>query len=183
MPYVIQLTDEAYRIWKDWQHEIEPMLGEDGRLCDPALKAWGGKLAGNTARLAGLLHIASTPPEMRPNDIRVSKLIMHRAVSAARVLIDHSIAVHDLASTDGARYKAKLVFEYLERREIEQISVRELQQSLKQRSAFQRSDDVREAVSVLLELGWLFPVEPDRTVGRPSEKYHVHPSIHPQNPQ
>ena len=40
-------------------------------LADTALRAWGGKLAGNTVRIATLLHATEVVPDRMPNDVPV----------------------------------------------------------------------------------------------------------------
>ena len=183
IPYTIEFSVRAYEQWKAWQKEIEPMLADDGRLADPALKYWGGKLAGNTARFAALLHIASTAPQRRPDEVEIDISIIEKAVSAARVLIDHAIAVHDLANTDSDRHQAIQILDWLGRHHKEHISVRDLHQSLKQRACFQKAQDIRAGCDVLVELGWLLPAGKEPKPGRPSEKFFVHPATHPQYSQ
>lgn len=181
----IRLTPSAYTCWKDWQRETEIMMRPDGRLSDPALKSWCGKLAGNTARFAGVLHSAELAPTHLPHEFPVNEATMRRAVAACRALIDHSIAVHDLAVNDTSRSRAKAILEWLKNHPIENgtITVRELWQYLKGRSAFRRTKDVRSGLEVLAESDWLIAISKGTSVGRPSERFLVHPQIPPLNPQ
>ena len=146
----------GFKVWKDWQHEIEPMLNPDGRLADAALKFWGGKLAGNTARMAALLHIACTAPANCPDEVEISEATAQRAVDAARVMIDHSIAVHDLAATDQDKFRAIQILERIKRTGSERVTVRDLHQSLRRRESFQNASDVRTGCSILVDHGWLY---------------------------
>ena len=86
-PHVIGLSEFAYEVWKAFQAEVEEMMRSDGRLADAALRAWGGKLAGNTARVAAILHATETSPDKMPHQSKVDHLVMIRAVAMMRVLI------------------------------------------------------------------------------------------------
>jgi len=183
IPYVIRFTDAGYRVWKDWQREIEPMMKPEGRLADDALKYWGGKLAGNTARLAALLHIAISAPTQRPDEVEISASTVKRAVEVARIMIDHSIAVHDLAATSPSRSRASKILAWLARNPRDKISVRELHQRLRGRADFRSAKDVRDGLNVLVEHGWLLAESVMAKAGRPSEPFFVHPEIHTQNTQ
>ena len=138
-------------------------MRNDGRLADTALRAWGGKLAGNTARVAAVLHATETAPTTMPHEKEV----------------DHAIAVHDLAITDSDRGRAIQVLDWIKRSGKSSLTVREVQQSLKQRADFRRAADVRAAFQVLQEHGWLFRLHSEQSLGRPSEPFLVHPELLP----
>lgn len=179
--YLIKMSEEANRVWKSWQREIEPMMSQDGKLSDDALKFWAGKLAGNTVRIAALLHIAATCPKHRPDEILISDSTVRKAVELARVTIDHSIAVHDLASTNPKRHRALQIFDWLRRNRTKTITLSQLHQKLRGRADFQLASNVREGCELLIEQGWLFlDFEPPRP-GRPSESMLVHPKMHTKN--
>lgn len=183
IPFTIKFSSAGYRCWKSWQREVEPMMKSDGRLADDALKYWAGKLAGNTARVAGLLHIAAAAPSHRPDEIEITETTVRRAVDAAKIMIDHSIAVHDLASTNPDRHRAIQIFDWLSRHRKHRITIRDLHQALRGRADFQSPDDVRTGSKVLIDHGWLFMDQAESRPGRPSEAVLIHPAMHTQNTQ
>ena len=50
----LKLNNGAVHVFRDWQREVEAMLADGGEL--EAIRDWGSKLAGATARLAAILH-------------------------------------------------------------------------------------------------------------------------------
>ena len=182
-PHIVRLSEFAYEIWKAFQTEVEVMMRPDGRLADSTLKAWGGKLAGNTARVAALLHASEVSPDHLPNQQPIDHDAMARAVNMMRVLIDHAIAAHDLAITDSDRGRAIQTLQWIKRSGKQNLTIRMVQQSLKQRADFRTADEVRGAFRVLEENGWLLRMPSENGVGRPTANYLVHPEMYPQNPQ
>ena len=57
-PHRLRLTDDARKCLWDWQGTVEAML-PPGETLD-GLVDWGSKLAGQTARIAGVLHVVRT---------------------------------------------------------------------------------------------------------------------------
>ena len=76
---------DALRLW--WMDRIEPRLA--GRWDYDAMRAWGGKLAGQTLRIAGLLHAAE---HAEPGAEPVSAETMRRAIRIADCLASHAEA-------------------------------------------------------------------------------------------
>ena len=133
--------------------------------------------------MAGILHIATTAPANRPDEVEISETTAQRAVDAARMMIDHSIAVHDLAVTTSEKHRAIQILEWLKRKGREKVTVRDLHQSLRRRACFQKVEDVHVGCKILLDHGWLFIESQEPKAGRPSESFFVHPQLHPQYPQ
>lgn len=175
VPSVIRLSPDAYRCWKQFQRDLERELAFDGRLGDSALKSWGGKAAGNVARMAALMHIAEVTPRIRPNEAELRLDTMQRAVGAMKVLVDHAIAVHDLAR-DSERSQAEIVLERIKANFAEWkdgVSIREIFEKVKGRAVFGKADDVRTAMKTLEEHGYVRRLERKNK----SEKFEVHPAI------
>ena len=61
-PYEIKLDAEAYAECERWFQEIEKELKPGGELSEVG-QGWGGKLCGNTVRIAGLLALMSQEPD------------------------------------------------------------------------------------------------------------------------
>ncbi|MDB4396316.1 YfjI family protein [bacterium] len=185
-PKTIQLSSDSYQAWKQFQMDIEHMMKMDGRLSDPVLRAWGGKLAGNTARIAALLHTTEIGPNCLPDSSQINCSVMARSIEMMRLLIDHAIAAHDLAVNESDIGRAKQLLTWIQAKGYIQVTIREIHQALKQRGAFRSAADVRSALRVLEEHGWVVRRSDhvgDKKGGRPKEIYEVHPEIHPQYPQ
>ncbi len=182
VPHVVKLSREAYRIWKDFQLEIEKQLGPGGRLSDEALCSWGGKLAGNIARVAVIIQIGQQIG-VRPDTVEIEQDVMKRAGALGRILVDHAIAFHDLANVRPEISKARQVLSYLKKNKANETSVRNIHQSLRQRADFKMSKDVKDAMEVLVDNGWAFAKPNVVKTGRPSEAFFIHPSISSQNTQ
>ena len=177
VPHVIKLESGAYRQWKAFQLELEAMMGPDGRMSDEVLTMWAGKHAGNTARLAALLQIGSQSG-VAPNESNISADSMQRAIAFMDPLIEHAIAFHDMADHCPELANARTVLQHIKRKSVaDEISFRDIQQSLKGRQAFKKSTEIHKAVVVLLERGWLF------IKSTTPEVFYLHPEIHPQSPQ
>ena len=120
---------------------------------------------------------------MRPDEVDILQDVMERAVALGRVLVDHAIAFHDLASVRPEVSKAKQVLSYLKKNKANETSVRNIHQSLRQRADFKSSQDVKDAMEVLIDNGWAYAKPHVGKPGRPSTEYFIHPSIHTQNTQ
>ncbi len=177
IPRPIKLEQFAMELLKDWQLEIETMFRKDGRFYDPLLMNFGGKIPGNTARIAALMHVAELDVGQLPDSVEISHDVMMRAIAMMRILIDHGIAAHDMATSDTAAGKAVQVLDWIKTNRHKVVTIRMVQQALKQRSDFRTANNVREAFQLLDENGWLFRIAPISTAGGPSEKFAVHPAV------
>lgn len=184
VPHVVKLSNGAYQKWKSFQRQMEALMRPDGRMADEALTSWAGKLAGNVARLSALIQIGEQVG-VRPDTVPITEDAMDRAIEFGEVLIDHAIAFHDLADHRPEMTKAKELYQWLKSRAGQsEISVREMQQSLKRRSLFPKVEDVREALEVLVDHGWVMPkIDPNAGYGQKPKTYFIHPEMRPQCPQ
>ena len=84
----LRLSPEADLELQYWQRQIELALASDWD--DDAMQAWGNKLAGQTVRIACLLHIADVPdPVAEPVPVDT----FYRAERIAKCLARHAEAV------------------------------------------------------------------------------------------
>jgi len=103
-PYRLRLTDDARRCLWDWQERVEEMLAP-GETLD-GLVDWGSKLVGQTARIAGVLHVTRTGDltgEVTPKDVQ-------GAVEIAQALIDHAKAAYLLLNANERVQLARYVW-------------------------------------------------------------------------
>ena len=174
-PFILKFSDEARSEWVEFSQRIEVGLREGGRL--EHIRDWGGKLPGNTARIAGLLHCAEHAFG-RPENQAIGIATMKKAIAIAAALIPHTLRAFDLMNADPAIEDARRVWRWIERKRARTFSFRDCHQSL--RSAFPKADMLKPAFGVLLERHYFYKTESpkDKTGGRPhSPQYRVNPHL------
>jgi len=169
---VVRLDAGAKRCFDRWRAEVEGMLADGGQL--ELIRDWGGKLAGATARLAGVLHCVQADPQ-----VPVPEGIMKAAVSISRYLIQHARYVllgmnHGEADVS---VQAFHVLSWIRRHEPKDFSQRDAHQSLKGR--FSRAEDMAPALKELEFRGYIRRgPKPQTTAGRPpSQVWEVNPAF------
>jgi hypothetical protein len=181
-PMTIPLDPAAAAVLLELERELEPRLDEEigdlGHVAD-----WAGKLAGATARIAGLLHLAE---HLRDGWARpVEAETMYAAVAVARYLVDHALAVFDLMGADSALADARYLLDWIERTGAERFTRRELFTALP-RGRFPKVDALDPALELLEAHGYIrraaqpAPKGPGRP---PSPAYEVNPLRGPRTPR
>jgi hypothetical protein len=173
-PAVLQFSPAADDLMADYQDHIEPKLDPDGGEW-AHIGDWAGKLAGQAARLAALLHTAHHPAQPWAHPVADT------TVAAARQLGDyfaaHALTVFDRLGSDPALEIARQVLAWVEKTGLRQFT---------RRDAFRenRSErvkavaDIDSALVALEDHGHIrMAPNPDRPgAGRkPSPTYAVHP--------
>jgi hypothetical protein len=174
-PAVLLLTPEARKLLREYQEEIEPRLrAYTGDLAD--LRDWASKLCGATVRIAGLLHLAENARTGYANPI--SGDTMRNAIELGRYFTAHASAAFGEMVTDPLVNDANAFIEWCKRAEKAEFSKRELFNGVRS-SRFQRAADLDAPLALLVEQGYLRPIEPLVTTQRggrpPSPRYEVNP--------
>jgi hypothetical protein len=169
---VLLLNDDAAGRLREWEKEIEEMLGDGGDL--EMLKDWGAKLAGATLRIVAVLHCVGDGPN---GNIR--KPSIDAAIEIARYLIPHAEAVLGmmLASDDSTEDDAQYVLKWIERHGRQEFTKSEAQHHGKRR--FPRADDIDSALGEITRRG-IIRSRPLGVVGPgrpPSPAFDVNPAI------
>jgi hypothetical protein len=121
-PMTIPLDPAAAALLLELERELEPRLdAETGDLAH--VEGWAAKLAGATARIAGLLHLAEHLRDGWAKPVEAET--MRAAVAIARYLVDHALAVFDLMGADPALADARYVLDWIERTDAERFTRRE----------------------------------------------------------
>ncbi|MFC0436645.1 YfjI family protein [Kutzneria buriramensis] len=175
-PARLVFTPDADDAMAALQDEIEPRLhpvtGAWSHIGD-----WGGKVAGQTARLAGLIHVAAHPREPWTRPIEADTFAAARRLGA--YFAAHALAVFDQLGTDATIRGAQHVLDWLAKVRPERFTVRELFTGIS-RAQFRKVGDLAPALAVLEEHGHVRRLpDPDRTGQRgraPSPTYLVHPA-------
>jgi len=103
VPNVLHLSDGARVLQNELDAIVETMLDPDEGILGP-IADWGGKLVGQTVRVAGLLHLAFQVERVFAGDLPagcmwdepVSYTAMRGAVQIAEQLVDHALVAYAL---------------------------------------------------------------------------------------
>ncbi|MGW4400659.1 YfjI family protein [Amycolatopsis nivea] len=160
------------------QEEIEPKLdpatGEWAHIAD-----WAGKLAGQTARIAGLLHLAEHP--LNPWNTHVSDTTVANAWCIARYYAAHAQATLEQIGADDTVRNAKTILARITDPAWPLGSRFKLRDAFRvtRHAGMQKMEDFKPAFELLADLGHVAAeAEPDRagkTGRKPSPHYWLHP--------
>lgn len=172
---LLRFDPNATRLFSGWQRAIEADLRPGGTLGDPRVIGWGAKLAGTTARFAGILHLAAgkSPDEL------VSADTADCAVAMAEHFAQHALAAFHLMSMTDPHKKAKDLKMVINTNKLYSFTERDLLTKAS-RSVFPDSLSIKEALAILLDHEWVFRVQmptPDGPGRKPSQMYVPHRSI------
>lgn len=174
-PAVLRLSLEAQEKLLDVERWIEPRLADEGEF--GAMAEWGSKLAGAIVRIAGLLHLASTPNVSEAFRYPISAETMDAAIRLGNYFTGHAQAAFAVLGEQDTTDAAYLL-RHLAKGEKEEFTIRSLLTELP-RGRFGSAEDVSRVVGILEDHGWVTrqPDPPRRGPGRPpSPRYRVHPS-------
>lgn len=163
----LELSNEAHDVFVAFETEVEAMLRPGGRL--GASAAWGSKLPGAVARLAGLIHCSSAPGRQ---GAVVEVEAVQAAIEIARFLIPHQLRAFGLGGTNEVVSDARAIVEWLRREELIETTRREIHQALRRRFPVVTSID--GPLELLVERGFLRELDADVRTGRPSRRFAVH---------
>lgn len=171
--HALNLSKEAYEKWFVYSRVIEIQMDEGGPLA--FMTDWAGKLPGQIARIAALIHIARFAigqPWMK----EISEEDMHAAVKIGHYLSTHARAVFDLMEADPALEGAKAILRWIEKNRYEQFTFRDCQYANKSR--FKKADDMKGAIDVLLDNYFIKEQEREKKSCRPSRIFDVNPHLY-----
>lgn len=174
-PRVLTLAPAAYGSWAEFWKATEAQLRTGGRF--EHVRDWGAKLPGAVARVAALLHVAryaDGQPWERPLGLED----MAAAVAMGDVLAAHALAAFDAMGADDSMDGARAVLAWVRNRRLDAFTMRDCFNAL--RGRFKRVAELRPALDVLAERGWLAELETERQgPGRkPSPVFEVNPAAH-----
>lgn len=107
VPARLHLDDNARALWIEFADGIERSLAQGAELDEVA--DWGGKLAGNTLRVAGLFHVVEHGVGTR----MINRETVDRAIQFVKVLIPHAIFALNATTTSGLAKNAEHVYSWL----------------------------------------------------------------------
>jgi hypothetical protein len=157
---------EALALLEEFESAVERRRRPDGDLSGDVAE-WAGKLHGQVARLALLLHLV----ELGVAGLRepVSTEAVLRAIRLADYLVPQALAAHDLMGANGALSKARSVLALIETHGWTEVAPRDL--TRKSRANFPDATVGREALELLADYGYVRE-DPMR------RRWTVHPAFH-----
>ncbi len=179
---ILTLSEEGQRYFRIFEKDLEPRLAEFGDLGH--MTDWAGKLAGATARMAAILHMAEHADEPAPWGTAISGETVLKAIVIAEFLIEHAKAAYGEMGSDPTVEAARCLLAHIERRSLTHFAKRDLFQTVKGR--FRRAADLDPPLELLIEHGHLRPRAGERRQGPgrpPSQVYEVNPCLGSQNSQ
>lgn len=173
-PWKLKLDQDAESRFREWRIQLELMFREDGSL--ELMKDWGGKLAGLAARIAAICHLVENQSTTPWNDF-VSLKTINAGITIAEWAIPHAEAVLGLmVADDGAIDDAIYIHRKLANGSEPVISRRDIQNHGRRRFDSD-SERLDRAIKILVDRGWIRPVDLPKAVGRPTTKYEVYPGL------
>src|SRR5262249_36321748 len=176
-PIEVPFGRDADDLLAEFERRLEPRLGPDGDLS--GLASWGGKLAGEVARVAGTLHMAEAAGAGRlATPGPVPAISVASAVRLAEeYLIPHAVRAFGVMNADPGEVLAQRAVRWLARRpQVVEVSRNELFQGLKGGQSNLKADDLVPAIQILVAYGYMRPTLVIPGVpGRPSEMYEINP--------
>jgi replicative DNA helicase len=162
-PAVLMLSSQAKEAITAIERGVEPTLAGDGELA--ALADWGAKYLGAVSRITGILHLAMHGP-----DKGVTAPITPATVLAASRIGDYyrtcAIRAFSEMGTDKVTADATYLLERVKRLGQNELSERDMHVATQ--SKFKTKDTLMPAVSRLVDHGYLEPLPPMPTGGRPA---------------
>ena len=157
---------------REFAESVEPRLAPDADL-DPIVD-WASKLVGATARIAGLLHVASLdhPCPLSP----VPYHLVESAICLAEYLTEHAKAAYAAMGLDPVVANTPTLIAWIKRTGRPSFTRRDARHAVRYR--IHSDADLDEALEALELHGYIRFRPTPYTFGRPrSATYHVHPSL------
>lgn len=171
--YALGLSKKAYEAWHAYSRVIEIKMNKDGPFA--FMTDWAGKLPGQIARVAALLHIARhalRQPWMK----EISEEDMQAAIKVGHYLSDHAVAVFDLMGADPALEGAKAILSWAQRNQLSQFTFRDCHHANKSR--FKKASDMAPCIETLIENYYLKEQVQKKKPYRPSRTFIINPHLY-----
>lgn len=170
-PYILKLDSSAKATWDHFRQEIERELRADGKLY--ICRGWGGKLAGYTLRLAGLMHVAEHDSTTH---LVISHATMQKAIQLARLLMEHAVAAYNMMGADTETNDAKELFEWLKTKRTDRHTKSHIINAMHSRHMGKKGR-LDKALSVLIQRNIISDLYCDKSTKKPTNVYFVNPEI------
>ncbi|MEP7021167.1 MAG: YfjI family protein [Pseudonocardiales bacterium] len=173
-PAILTLDAKATAGVIIFEEMIEPQLAGNGELA--GIADWGAKWLGTIMRIAGLLHVAEHGEPGHKIPVTVSTLT--RAGLIGNFLKYHALAAFDEMRIERDVSDAVYLLDLIGKMGVDSVSRRDLFTAA-YRGRFEKATDLDAPIGVLVDHGWLAPIERPDTPGPgrpPSPRWHVYVS-------
>lgn len=167
---IIRLSPEADTIRQEYQAHIEKKLGNEWEH----MRDWGGKATGAMLRIAAMFHAATVQGD--PTAIPISPDTMAGATAVSEFLGKHAEAAYQSMGSNERVAEAKYILDRLLSAGNETVTRTQMTRLC--RGRFRSAEDMRPALSLLSEYGYICEVETE--VGYNNRKqlsYKLNPGI------
>ena len=168
---LLTLSVEALKTWNDFHNDIELELRPSGKLYE--LQAWGSKLPGAVARIAGLLKFAVDGSAAANTPLTPD--IINRACILGSYFLEHALAAFDLMRVDPAFEVARKILDFLIKHQPKNFKARDVFRH----TSYKKMDEITPGINILLERDFI-RVAPSgySGMGRPgAQVYAVNPKV------
>ncbi|MGN8159504.1 YfjI family protein [Salinisphaera sp. SWV1] len=148
--HTLHLSKDARQDWYEFSQLVEASMRPGGDFQHAT--DWAGKCPGQAIRVAGVLH-GIRHAHGEPWAHEISGDTMNAALELMAVISKHSLAAFDLMGADDGIAAARRIWEWIAEGYVRRFTVREAHIAL--RSYFPRAKDVRNALDILEERGYL----------------------------
>lgn len=170
-PYILQLEDPAKVLFQNFRDKIERELRADGRLY--ICRGWGGKLAGYTLRIAGLMHVALN---VGRQNFLIRHDTMQNAITTAELLMEHAVAAYGSMGADIEISDAKELLEWIRAQGATKLTKTDIVNAMRNRQ-MGKKERLAKALAVLVERNYLSSAHLDTSTKKPTEVYFVNPTL------
>lgn len=174
-PAILKLSTEAEMLFRELESWIEPKLQPFAEL-EP-IADWTSKLAGATARIIALVHVADNFPNW---DVPIGLETAEKAVRLAKgYLVPHAKAAFYLMGADEQAEKTKRILRWIVQKGVAEFSKRQVHYDLQ--GTFKRADELDIPLRILVERNYIrereIPQEEGKAGRKPSPNFEVNPSL------
>ncbi len=176
----LQFSNEAQEMYIVFCTNVAEERKIGGEFEDDLLGGWAEKLKGNTARLAGVLHIIDNPPINNIASTQISKETLGKAIKLSEVLIEHAEAIFNSIGMSKSTQDAIDLWRYIESKKLDSFTGAEILQRRRKNKRFEKKENMTSALEVLTERFFISKVDNFRTnnIGNlPSPNYKVNKNI------
>jgi len=180
-PAELAFSSGADDLMAELQADTETRLPEGGEWAH--VGDWGGKYAGQVARIAALLHVAEHPHN--PGEQPINGDTFTAAWRIGDYYAAHALATFDHIGADENIDNARHILGWIERTQPTRFTRRELFSALS-RGRFKRASDLDPPLALLEDHGHLHrqdpPAEPGKRGRKPSPIFWTHPTYRQETP-
>ncbi len=170
-PHILKLEPEAYSKWLEYSKAIEQMMSPEIDYLTH-ITDWAGKLSGQIARIAALLHIFRYAFE-KPWDKRISLQDMEGAVKIGHALIRHAIKTFGLIDEDEKDAITKEILNWVDKENLQHFSRRECSRKFRK----YKKEKLEPGLDDLKKRSYIYECPPTSKIGAPSIVYLVNPKF------